>query len=381
MSATTTVDLREARSWDPFELLPSPSFAITRGTETVNLLDLVNTVSPAPITDAPGLVVRSGDIDETGRIIDGTKKAPYRGFRADPQSDDNASSLRLGDVLVPAHPQTPAILVTEWLDPSIVFSPSFAAFRPIHINPLILWAALSSQTGMKARAEAVAYRTPSNGIRLWSFFSIDRSLLRATTPLLDRLREWLPDPMIELRDSAPPVSTWSFRNLQVFRTWEHAIRGVGRKDPEGGIPLSELADITRGRSQPSTRRRVDRDIVESEGIPIEEVLLMPGDLVIENRIVRSLRINIVDAVRPATPHEFRIRAGEPELTARIAQYLTSEAGKARLRERYFGSHIPRLSMTELRSLTIPQQALEVPLEGAAPTLILGQALEDALWTT
>src|SRR5690606_35588411 len=116
--------------WEPFDLHP-PRFEIARGGKTVPLLEVALQVAPMQLTDVAGLVIRDGDIDKTGRIVDGTRKTPYRGYRVDPLADEASSGLRPGDVLVPSNPAAPAILVSEQLGTSILFTPSFTVFRPV----------------------------------------------------------------------------------------------------------------------------------------------------------------------------------------------------------------------------------------------------------
>lgn len=160
LGRVTIVDLREAIDWSPRQL-QSPIWRPTGepgadsvppyapdGTPVRALGDLaeilaisrpsvdISTVRPADVDRGDG-GIRSYASDYKGRVlvVDGRK-------------------LRLGDIVVPDDPQRPAVLLDE-RHQGLAFTATFTAVRPRLevMDPVLIWALLSSSPGFMARAD------------------------------------------------------------------------------------------------------------------------------------------------------------------------------------------------------------------------------------
>ena len=221
---STVSDLRSRGSWDPADLLERPRILIPSETvDTVPLTELAAKLAPQYIeSDTP--LVGSQSIDPvTGAI---TSVRPSRSLRAFKRSTVKEHGLREGDVLVPSNPQLPAVFVQSTQMEALAFHLSFVALRAEAIHPVLLWAALSSRSGVAARQQAAAWQPSQMLARFpWELIEVGRNLPEAIGKVHD-LSVLLPEPPVRFGIEAPAVSTWRLVSLAEFKTWEHAVRDI-----------------------------------------------------------------------------------------------------------------------------------------------------------
>lgn len=144
MIATAQVDLRGRPTWDTGVLI-SEDFHWPTDAPVVPLLELVIRVAPGSVVEAGAQVITPASLDPmSGGVRRRSQRYAGSVFQV-------GRDLQMHDLLVPASPDAPVLLITERLRGALVSS-RFTALRPAGgATPLWIWAVLNSMSGRNLR--------------------------------------------------------------------------------------------------------------------------------------------------------------------------------------------------------------------------------------
>lgn len=388
MLSSVLLDLRRERVWDPSRLLadsfswPEPSWPV------LPLRDLATTIAPRSFVASGSEVITPASVDPR-RIGVRRRSTRYQG-----SGYMVGAELQPGDLLVPALPTGPALMVSVEHDGAAVSS-AFRALRPTGDLTLTLWvwAVLNSTSGQAARAavamgDAIPRLTRS-------------ALLEVAVPVppIDSQRELRPT-LVELErtthieEEEAPATWWRVTDL---RNTEWRFETTVR-DPhalEDGAPLGTLCgEIVMGQAQLQTAADEPADGL----LPLTDIAVLggatprkwaspdergvavayPGDLLVA-RIGERAQARV--ATDPSVVHSnvFLLRLRTPDTGPTIAAFLNSTEG-FRLRQMFAaGSFIPSLRRSDLVRFPVPPRALSPHVEELALQQPLAMQLEHVLW--
>lgn len=389
MPLATRVDLTDHDVWDFHRLLPRPPVTLApegyRG-EVVPLRDLVEIVPPSGAARSGEPIVTPGSIDRRSGILVRTSESQGgRSYRV------GKSGLQFGDVLLPPVSDLPAIVISP-SNAQLQYSSWFVALRPRAVNPAVLWALLSCDTGMRARGSlstaSVVRRLDvhSVGELLVPFDSLppdDNVLLLATRVAATELREtgkaswWrrtrLPqgerwDFFIATRDTGFLSEGVRLDQLAEVRLGRANPRSFSAAEALGLVPAVKPADVRDGLRSLHFAARSERDVLAQAG---EVLLTLTGRrflaAVVEQEVVVARDVAIL--------HFSSFEVGRA-----VAQWINT-AGQGVVRAFATGAYVPHLAIADLRRIPIPQPATR-PVNGsaAAESEPVHTLLEEILWS-
>lgn len=377
-----------ADSWMPRAhlptLIPKAAPSTYRG-PFVPLHELVDFVTPVSrLRTGEPLVTPAGVSPLTGAVQPSDRAALGAVFRLD-------SDLQTGDVLVPLVGKGPCVLVDRKLT-DLAFSQTFLGLRVKGFDPILLWALLSSTSGLEAR-----HRLNAGAVvpRLSAALLADL-LVPANWDTRRNLDNLLPEPAVDALAASPLMSHWRLIPMESYGNWTPG-RLLDPLEGSAAVPIGALGQVWAGRLD----ARKYRDVPFSGGTPA----LRPSDVGrlttprwwsnAEARDVakpESVLLGALSLRAAGSSHPLAVAADilvmdplpRPPLTAievrdRLVAYLSSAAGHKRLRDHLGGQVIPRMTKTSFAEFRVP---LPETLPNTQPSSeeLLEARLERALWS-
>ncbi len=387
MKSWGVVDLPQARSWAPLQVLPSlqPKAAPEAYMgPLVRLGDLVEFTPPSSGLHHGERVVTPGGVSPLSGAV---------------QPSDRASSgvvfrlgdgLHEGDVLAPLLGKGPCVLVAS-AHHRLPFSRGFVALRPTDPeHALPLWALLSSSSGLEAR-----HRLGGGSVapRL-SGASLGEILVPIPDTWKPDLQALLPTKPVDEVAAAPLLGAWRVVSLHDQSTWGPAplldplvLSGVLLSDlgtsRAGRLDARQFQDQPFGGSYPALRssdvgRLAPRWWTQADDRDVAK----PGAL-----LIGSLSLRVATTTEPVAVAkdifvvdiEARGELPASDVCGRLVGYLSSAIGQRRLRECAMGSTIHRLTKRALLGFRVPPLE-NLPPRDPAEVQLLATRLESALWS-
>lgn len=376
--------------WDPAALLAPPVSELWPSALPLGSVGALATVLSSAVPARPEqAVVTPGGVSSVTGVVKRTRRdysGPVRLLGASPDG------LQLGDVLVPAVPSGPALLLRPHHE-GLAFSDGFIALRPNQRwSGTWLWACLSSKSGLAARA---AFASGSAVARLTA-----GALLRLPVPVPQDVPRAIFE-LTQLADDIPAAtaqpdvaaSWWRLNRLPASGDWTAEL---SLRDPAAlleGTALGELAEITAGR-----RPRVVFGAPRPELLPVRQgksidgrnpeqwgpagsaPSVEPGDVLVVEVGLRG-RAVVADAEGLAGQGTLLVRPHDKTFSSAIAAHLNSEPALALRASLASGAFLPRLTVTLLRRMPVPATTLAADVAGRSVSgqAALGELLEQMLW--
>ena len=302
------------------------------------------------------------------------------------------SDLQLGDVLVPLIGEGPCVLVVV-AHSGLAFSRQFVALRPQdRSNAVVLWATLSSSSGVKARLQLDA----GGAVRRFSPRALVDLLVPDPRQFQADVDKLLPNPPVDEVAAAAVVSRWRTISLQPLSSWDPA-RLFDPLADERGVPIAELGHVWGGRldarqfreepfpgSTPALRPRdvgrlstprswalaESRDIVKPESLMVGALSL--GVASSKQAVAVARDVLVVDV-------QGRAGLTAEDVRDRLVTYLRSAAGQRRLASYKTGAAISRLSKKSFVDLRVPAPE-DLPNTKPSAAELLQTRLENSLWS-
>lgn len=374
------VDLAEAKSWDPGQLVGS-TLVWPGGVQTSQLRAVAHPLLPTGwARDGLAVITPSGLDPVTGAIQRRSFQAsgPVFEVRAD------GGGVRPADLLMPQSPESPVTRVQPHHMGSLAAG-SFLALRSE--QSLWLWAVLNSRTGQRFRALARSEHVPTRS-----------ALLEMPVPMLPARSESLLNALTDLEScvgAAPEqaaVETWWRVTNLTDGSWSLPL---SVPDPDllaAGTPLGELVTRVRpGRQVPGPNDEpvpgwlpvADHRFLRT-GRPrrwvdpaARSVTAEPGDVLISGIGERPYAWPVAEKVVVGSD----VYALSPKVSqdaGLLVNYLNSQAGYGMRQTLLTGLTIRRLSREHLLAMPVVEQ--EKARNTGAFTLPLADELESLLWS-
>ena len=379
--------------WEPrAQGLPAPTLwpAGARAVPGRPLGELAE-VTLAPTRLVPGEPVYGpGGIDPTsGRLVRQQRAKASSGFRV------GLGGLELGDVLVPRSPRTPCVLLSHE-HAGEAFSRQFIPLRPRALDPNLLWAMLSSTTGMRVREEiSTGTLIRQLSARELLTVKVPEQLLERAILLLPVLRELSPVPAIRLQIDSVVASSWASIDLGGVASWAIAASEAAAGPAPGNRAIGEFAEVLTSRGVPRSRQELApfagglplmgaKDVTLGQGPSAwvskhdARVMMQPGDVLVTRAGLKH-RIAVARARAALGSELLLIRLGSPSHADSLAETLASEGLQERLSRLSTGATIPRIAAADLLKLQVPWPIPSAPRFVPDDRRRLSQKLEDRLW--
>jgi hypothetical protein len=278
--------------------------------------------------------------------------------------------LAEADILLPPSFNRPALLVAE-AHKQFAFS---TAFIPLRVNVAVLdpryaWMLLSSSRGMRARA----------ALSRWSLdWEALQHLCVAVPPLAIQRAQSVPVPDVHWVEIG---SKWHLANLRDSQAW-----GIERMGLGGQIRLSDIAHVSNGvvdgadvfAVPGSSRVPVLTDIDRADDVPYAWASVTPDKIGLGTDIAVSpyfpFRACRVPAGWAVSQRFLVVRAFESTRFAKqptadaLTAWLNSISGREALATVARGTVLPRLTVSELGRVTVPE-ATTAPERSAQPLAV------------
>lgn len=386
MSDWTIVDLATQRNWDP-DFLNLAAFSWPANWARARLGD--TTVQIEPDTDAsPGapVIALTGFDHVTGALKRRSRR--YQGLVY--QVHERGDSLRPGDVLLPPS-DGPVVFVSLDLVGSAV-SARYMALRPLNRLPgLWLWAVLNSKSGRTLRRRIARMEESAAGFRVAAH---DMQIPVPPLAVMDELLPGLDALQRATREQEeePQTTWWTTTDLSQI-DWHHALATPRPDRILSGVPLSEYcSSIERGRpigrDAPTAPAEGMLPVVSGHvlaGRPVKNyfpaerarVVALPGDVLVA-AIGERPNARLVERPMVVGETVYLLRLLSPELAPRLVRFLNGTEGLARRRLANRSEFAPKLNLSDLRAMRVPDGALDAPdtSVGLEP---LDRRLEEILW--
>lgn len=300
-------------------------------------------------------------------------------------------NLQPGDLLVPSRAGFPVLLVGEHLVGAAVAG-SFIAYR--FTNPddaLWVWAVLNSGTGQHMLRAALAdpwtrHRRQIRDLHLPWPAPMHRAALRDTLLRIEQTTHH--------HEVAAAETWWSTADLTTT-SWRHALATPDPAQLNDGVLLEDLGVTVTAGKRPSADDMLTTPWSDAlpvitagtlAGRPVTRwcppssalTTVAPGDVILSSLGDRSnARVADREAVLDASCYRLQT---PPTLDAEaVAAFFNSTAGRALRNLAISGAMIPRLSLSDLKKLPIPDGAFADRSSGTA-VRPLAEELEAALWS-
>lgn len=378
--------------WEPEVLLPCGccAFPATYQGPRQTLGELCGILLPVDIAPRRAATVMPSSIDpDDGAIVCLYPPEGHVAFTL------GADCLESGDVLVPVRSCAPAVLISEE-HKLLTFSTRFIALRVLgEVDPLLIWASLTSTSGMRARSH-LASRPKS---RTLGYSELMRLVVPSEVPHTDRavkLQNLLPAPALALKPGSQPRSHWRDIGIRAL-PWVQALTSMDESEPAEAVRLDQVATVSLSPGVPERDQlpaalpgtvplwRAD-DI--TLGVPHAWVVpdaaldaVEEGDILIrqvgpQHRTVVARQAGVLGS------GVLRVRLVSPDLADPLSYYLSSPAGRRRLRGAESGTLVPSIGVEQLGRLSVPWPPPGAPisLEGEGGSGLLQSLLEETLWS-
>lgn len=354
---TTTWSIQRAgESWNPASALSTVAQRIGRPEwPSARLGDLVEVihaeslplgasewVSPESVSSASGAATASlaRRPDRSGYLLD--------------------LNLEVGDLLVPRHGGRPSLLVDASCE-GIAFTQGFIALRPqLPLDPAALWGLLASHDGIEIRQQLLVGSTVEN-LPLRALLDVKLGVPPAE--FAERARQLLPSPRVEPARHELSRTLWATSRIADGQWAEHLTEAAAGSSPT--CRLSDVAIVVAGRVRNRDRSELPLPGFVPVCLPsnVRRADWRPTAWALRVEPVtdgRSIVIPAVRRFRAGVPppgwvlgHDTYLVSPLPETDATDLLGWLSAHGEAVLDRLAMGTIMPRLPVTVLRSIRVP----------------------------
>lgn len=386
MTSWAVTDLRGERTWD-IDRFTVEAYVWPSQAPLLRLDEVTRVLVPGEDADPEYPVITPRCIDNVSGVLRRRDRS-YVGpaFRV----GGYGRSLQPGDILLPPF-DAPALLVNESLMGSLVSS-QFLTLRAEAVDPYWLWGVLNSRSGRSLRRLLTAGASGRLGVH-----SALLTMQVPVPPAAEQHSAAATLATIEFglrgQEAEAPTTWWKVGDLRGSE-WRFALAAANPALHQDGEPLSQYADVFRGRQSRSRDDEIpgEGDAVlplatgmflagrRTEVAPVlhDSLIAQPGDVLVASIGERPMA-QVVGQSMVVSNTVYLIRPHSPERAPAIARFLNGVTGSARWRFLALDGMIPQMRLSDLRSFPVPAGALDEFADIDLPVGPLDAQIESILW--